>query len=104
MTEFRYVDRIVGLVGEWGRIQDERVAHSTYVHFDTGILEDLGVRVLAGRKAIKLQLSAIELNRIERRPIQLILAAQRHRLATSHGRWLDEQADIAQRRLGGTCN
>lgn len=62
------------------------------------------MRVLAGRKAIKLQLSAIELNRIERRPIQLILASQGHGLATSHGRWFDEQVDIAQRRLGGICN
>lgn len=103
MTEFRYVDRI-GIVGERGLGGIGRVANSTYVHFDTGILEDLGVRVLAGRKAIKLQLSAIELNRIERRPIQLILASQGHGLATSHGRWFDEQVDIAQRRLGGICN
>lgn len=74
---------------------------STYVHFDAGILKDLRVGIFAGREAIKLQLAAIKLNRIERCTIQLILAAQRHRLAASHRRRLDEQVDIAQRRLGG---
>lgn len=74
---------------------------TTYVHFDAGVLKDLRVGILARREAVKLQLATIKLNRIERCPIQLILAAQHHRLAATHCRRLYEQVDIAQRRLGG---
>lgn len=87
--------------GRNGRGLYKGIKVGTYVHFDAGILKDLRVWILARREAIKLQLSAIEFNRIERSAIQLIFAAQHHRLATSHSRWLHEQVDITQRRLGG---
>lgn len=71
----------------------------TYVHSEAGIRKDLGVGIFARRVAVELHLAAVELDGVQGRPVQLVVAAQSRRLTPSDCRRFHQQIYITQRRL-----
>lgn len=69
--------------------------HFTYVHLNARKREDLAGRHLARRVPVELVQTAVEFHRIQRRPLQVVDAAQRRVLATPDGGRIHLQADVA---------